>query len=330
MGPIPGRRLILTTVSALALSILPRSAMATSFTVTTLPNYPGALETDVVAINDVGQFAGFFFDSTGGKHGFVNTGGVFGAPISYPGGTNTSVEGLNNVGQLVGSFSTAAVAANGFLDTGGTFMTIDWPGAFATRLSDINNKVSPTLVGGFNPAGVLGQGRPNPGDEGFSYSSGSFMAIIDPAGVGTQAFGVNDSGQVVGAYSDGTAPHGFLDNGGVFTAINAPGALGTIVGGINDSGQMDGAYVDATMTVHAFFYDGSTFSDIPLPGAFSTLGGINDAGQVVGTYKDTSGVLHGFLATPSAVAPVPEPATLTLLGTGVLAALRRRLRARRS
>jgi uncharacterized membrane protein len=60
----------------------------------------------------------------------------------------------------------------------------------------------------------------------------------------TFAEGINDSGDIVGFYSVGTAIHGFLDSGGAFTPIDIPFAdPGTSsAAGINDLGQIVGAY----------------------------------------------------------------------------------------
>src|SRR3954447_13134218 len=67
----------------------------------------------------------------------------------------------------------------------------------------------------------------------------SFTQIDVPGAFSTQAFGINDAGQIVGTFSDstGTGQHGFLDTGGSFTPIDVPGAtIGTFANGINDAG----------------------------------------------------------------------------------------------
>ena len=40
----------------------------------------------------------------------------------------------------------------------------------------------------------------------------------------TTAFGINDAGQIVGAFGNSPGTHGFLDTGGSFTQIDVPGA----------------------------------------------------------------------------------------------------------
>ncbi|MGH9353808.1 MAG: hypothetical protein ACRD2G_16875, partial [Terriglobia bacterium] len=56
-------------------------------------------------------------------------------------------------------------------------------------------------------------------------------------------FGINNSGQIVGAFETSTGEEGgFLDTNGSFTTINVPGALDTIPIGINQSGQIVGTF----------------------------------------------------------------------------------------
>ena len=56
----------------------------------------------------------------------------------------------------------------------------------------------------------------------------SFTTFNAPgaSGFGTNAFGINNSGQMVGSFFDAgnSTTHGFLNTGGSFTTINAPGA----------------------------------------------------------------------------------------------------------
>src|SRR4051795_5836147 len=70
----------------------------------------------------------------------------------------------------------------------------------------------------------------------------SFTQIDVPGASFTQAFGINDAGQIVGTFQDSTGPHGFLDTGGSFTQIDVPGASFTTANGINDAGQIVGTF----------------------------------------------------------------------------------------
>src|SRR5437762_1281167 len=65
-----------------------------------------------------------------------------------------------------------------------------------------------------------------------------YTTLDAPGSTLTQAFGINDSGQIVGSYrpADGI-DHGFLLRGGTYTPIDVPGAYSSPAFGINDSGQ---------------------------------------------------------------------------------------------
>src|SRR5713101_4355978 len=71
----------------------------------------------------------------------------------------------------------------------------------------------------------------------------TFTTIDFPSSTGTDAFGINDSGQMVGEYLSGGTDHGFLLSGGIFSTIDGPGSPTiTSATGINDSGQVVGFY----------------------------------------------------------------------------------------
>jgi probable HAF family extracellular repeat protein len=75
-------------------------------------------------------------------------------------------------------------------------------------------------------------------------------------GVSTQAFGINNKGQIVGYYYDSKGiTHGFLYDGGVYTTLNDQlGVDGTDAFGINDKGQIVGEYGDASGNNHGLVY----------------------------------------------------------------------------
>jgi len=126
----------------------------------------------------------------------------------------------------------------------------------------------------------------------------SFTQIDVPGASSTQAFGINDAGQIVGGFADSTGGHGFLFTGGSFTQIDVPGASVTQAQGINDAGQIVGAFNDSTGAFHGFLDTGGSFTPIDVPGASSTQAfGINDAGQIVGSFFDPSTGGHGFFTT---------------------------------
>jgi probable HAF family extracellular repeat protein len=148
----------------------------------------------------------------------------------------------------------------------------------------------------------------------------SFTTFNAPGatGFGTEAYGINNSGQIVGFFFDAgnTTTHGFLDTGGSFINIDVPRATSTAAYGINASGQIVGYFADA-LGSHGFLDTGGSFTTINVPGFCCTSAqGINDHGQIVGWVGFPASPEMAFVATPVAT---PEPASLlTLAGIALL------------
>lgn len=141
-----------------------------------------------------------------------------------------------------------------------------------------------------------------------------------PESVGTVAFGINDQGQIVGAYADKDHPdcvttligcHGFLLSDGHFTTIDVPDARTTFAQGINDQGQVVGQYLDRQGANRGFLWKAGQFVPIDAPGAIVTgVNSINDSGQIVGIFDDgpdPSISRHGFLLENSVFTPIDFP-----------------------
>ena len=117
-------------------------------------------------------------------------------------------------------------------------------------------------------------------------------------GVGVDAHGINNNGQVVGLSS--TAAGDFR----AFSYIDGPMLnLGTLGGthsearGVNNSGQVVGYSTAANGSDRAFLYSGGVMQDIgTLGGSSSRAFSINSSGQIVG-YSDTGTKGHAFLYT---------------------------------
>jgi uncharacterized membrane protein len=122
-------------------------------------DFPGALDTLALAINNRDQILGASIDSEHTKHGFLLQEGEFTA-IDHPDATSevrgggTALYGLNDRGQIVGQYSDAR--CHGFLLDGDTFTTIDDPDAlFATGAADINDRGQ--IVGFYDGMTGIGQ-----------------------------------------------------------------------------------------------------------------------------------------------------------------------------
>jgi probable HAF family extracellular repeat protein len=210
-----------------------------------------------------------------------------------------------------------------------TYTNIDYPGAYATTPTAVNDhgaivgnylqtQLGPyhgflyaggvyttiddpagtTFPYGINNSGVI-SGLIEVGQtetEGFIYENGVFTAFNYPGtNGGTSGFGINNNNEIVGSYSTGGST-GFLDNNGSFSSFSYPGADDTYPFGINDSGKISGFYSTSTAPF-SFVYDGGTFTSISYPGTNATFAyGVNNTGVVVG-YGDLqdSGYTVAFL-----------------------------------
>jgi probable HAF family extracellular repeat protein len=142
---------------------------------------------------------------------------------------------------------------------------------------------------------------------GFLLDRGRYVKFDAPgARLETAPTGINNRGQVVGAYIDDDADatyHGFLrDRRGRFRAVDIPGAKATVASRINDHGQIVGRYYESTPfrgpggRPRGFLLDHGRLTRIDFPGAvFTQAVGVNNRGHVVGEYLDSAGTFHGFL-----------------------------------
>jgi uncharacterized membrane protein len=103
-------------------------------------------------------------------------------------------------------------------------MTIAYPAQFP-----VNGKPTTwTQLTGINSRGQIVGYYYDGGDfHGFLYQAGEFSLInASPGNASTNAFGISDSGQIVGEDLTTASDQGFVDNGGAFTPIAVPGAAG--------------------------------------------------------------------------------------------------------
>ena len=293
--------------------------------------FPGAVKTELRAINNAGLIVGNYVDSNGQFHGFQldRVTGTF-TTIDVSGAANTLLFGINNNGQMVGTFgdSLSGLTRGFFMNgIGSTAIPFDVPGALATQAFAINDLGQ--IVGGFaTPAGdrisaflLNGIG-------------GNFTVIDIPGAVNfTNATGINNAGQIVGGFGELdlsfggdtiVSSHGFVLNtiGGPHITIDvetSPGEIAavTLPLGINNLGDISGFFLTADDPTidHGFLrLRGTDPVSFAVPGAFDTaVAGINDLRFFVGAFNDST---FGFLA-----GPVPEPSSLILGVTGFVSLL---------
>ena len=140
----------------------------------------------------------------------------------------------------------------------------------------------------------------------------NYTTVYVPGSVSTRVYDINDSGMIVGWYSDGTSSspwHGFTYDGSTYTTYDKPGATATRFTGINDNGDITGEYIGSTWT--GLKYDGSTWSSLTAGDAARTdPRDINDSGQIVGWNRDADYcAAYGFLYDGSTYTTLDYPGT---------------------
>src|ERR1700733_7912630 len=97
----PYRRLLIACAAS-ALALVPADAAAAPAhgRYTTI-DVPGAADTTAVGVNDSGVVSGFYEDSSGNDHGFLDRHGTF-TTIDVPGAADTVATVINDVGVVVG------------------------------------------------------------------------------------------------------------------------------------------------------------------------------------------------------------------------------------
>jgi probable HAF family extracellular repeat protein len=218
-----------------------------------------------------------------GLHGFLYTSSGI-TVLRAPGATDTDATSINDAGQIAINSS-----AGPFVYESGSYTPI---------LGFLHN----SGVGccghlGINDADQVAGELFIPPDRhlGFVHGLGTdtLTSLDVPGSLNTTASGINDAGQVVGSYMDGSlGVHGFVYSAGTFTTVDVPGRTDAVVNDINDVGQMVGFSGD-----QGWFRDtDGSFTTLMVPGSILTAaGGINNAGQIVGSFAEGEGRnFHGF------------------------------------
>src|SRR5579871_5247930 len=121
-----------------------------------------------------------------------------------------------------------------------------------------------------------------------------YVSIDFPGAKGTEARGINNSGEIVGFYmlgrSDcdfgfsGCSLHGFTLINGHFTTFSFPASQYTKILGVNDGGDVAGAYSTADGHIHGFLrHHTGALQTIDQSGSnFTSANGVNNSLSVVG------------------------------------------------
>jgi TolB-like protein/DNA-binding SARP family transcriptional activator len=270
---------------------------------------PGATNTEVTGINNVGQVVGFYSTPTDWDRGFSYDGNTY-TTLNYPGTVvnrdrywgGTAAQSLNDSGVIVGGHGRTYLGVPyGFTYSGGGFRAMpSQPCALASEARGVNNGGQIVGISELSRSSCFPHptSMANP-SVGYLYSGGTFTALAPPGSMGSSAHGVNNHGIVVGSYADAAGTrHGFQYVAGHYTTIDVPGSTSTSAMGVNNVRQIVGSYTLPDGTQHGFLLSEGTFTTIDVPGATATAAaGINNAGWIVGNYTDSTGTHHGFEKT---------------------------------
>jgi hypothetical protein len=230
-------------------------------------------------INDSGDIVGLYFQSGTGTHGFTyNLETKTTTPMDFPGAEDTYAFGNNDSGDTVGKYLING-RSHAFIYDGTTFTTL-----FPEELEDGENQES--AANDINDLGVIVGEKVGIG--GFTHSDGVTAPLLGPTGEFAIPWGINDSGDIVGFYTDESfEQHGFIKSDAGYITLDHPDAVfGTSALSINNSGTVVGVYYVAHAADERGFIwkEGVGFSKLDFDATKkSKPTGINNSNDVVGT-----------------------------------------------
>jgi probable HAF family extracellular repeat protein len=122
-------------------------------------------------------------------------------------------------------------------------------------------------------------------------------ALAPLAGSYSIAYGINDSGQVVGSWGTNASSQPFLYSNGAITALPEPSdftASGCQARGINNTGQIAGICADANGNGHLVRWSNGTVTDL---GSVGSIGGVEN---IENMSMSNNGQIAGWAATGTA------------------------------
>jgi uncharacterized membrane protein len=166
---------------------------------------PGAVQTNLLSINDAGDFTGGFDpDGSGVFQAFVSVGGIL-TSFSVPDAASTFAYEINNSTHLVvGYFIDSSGILHGYYRdaNGALHFPIDPSGSVGTVLFGLNDRS--WVVGRYADASGVTHGL-------FFTLPNNFFTFDYPGSAFTSLNGINDRGLICGRYVDASGiAHGFL------------------------------------------------------------------------------------------------------------------------
>jgi hypothetical protein len=219
--------------------------------------------------------------------------------------TETDTYGVNAAGAIAGDYIDSAGVQHGMILAGKKLTTVDNKSCSANTISFYGINSAGTVVGWCvsTKTGL---------DMGFQYAKGKFTAVSFPKSSGTQATGINDTGEIVGLYLDSSGlSHGFSKIGTKYAGIDIKGDSNTVAWGVNNKGQITVYATNSAGDFDSFLNTGTKFKNIDNPSAKGGLGTIvhtpNNKGDIDGTYYDSASAERGWLLHGGKYYDVADP-----------------------
>ena len=216
------------------------------------------MQTQVTGLNDRGVTVGFWStmnnaNMVNDNFGFFSVGGRF-YSVNFPTGDNASPQvdqllGVNDHDVAVGFYTNGQGSNRGYeydIYTR-TFTRVLVPGAPGGQAGP---SLTAAAINNYGDVAGFYNKTSSQVDAFLRLPDGQFITLAVPGASMTQAFGVNDHDEVVGAYTVGTGSsaqmHGFTWRPGHgFSTVDDPHGVGTTtINGVNNAGDLVGFYVD--------------------------------------------------------------------------------------
>jgi len=234
--------------------------------------------------------------------------------IDYPGATLTALSGIDNNGDIVGNFvGTTSRYQPSFVLSGGVYSKIAYPGVGITIARSIND--SGQVVGY-----TISDGAQSIGGFIYDIATATFTTVSYPGQDRegrTYPYFINDSGTVVGSYTDPSTSVTFQLTGSTYTAVLPPTATYSNPYGITSSGEIFGRTLTDCFT---FFneeykaYPCVSYHDLPL-----TITGVSPSGAALVGYFSAqgNGQTYGFVNQGGHSTVLNFPGSSITVATGI-------------